>query len=103
MQLQDTIIVVNWPRQELVWAWGQGQVSAPHDASWLRNGNILLFDNGVASKRSRVVEVNPSSREIDWEYDGGQTGSFYSAARGSAQRLPNGNTLVAVSDSGRAR
>jgi hypothetical protein len=52
---KDTIIVVNWPRQELVWAWGQGEISAPHDASWLRNGNILLFDNGVASKRSRVV------------------------------------------------
>lgn len=99
---QDTIIVVNWPRQELVWAWGQGEISAPHDASWLRNGNILLFDNGVASRRSRVVEVNPSSREIEWEYSGGEADRFYSAARGSAQRLPNGNTLVAVSDSGYA-
>ncbi len=99
---QDTIVVVNWPRQELVWAWGQGVISAPHDASWLRNGNILLFDNGVASRRSRVVEVNPLSREIEWEYGGGQAGRFYSAARGSAQRLPNGNTLVAVSDSGHA-
>jgi hypothetical protein len=99
---QDTIIVVNWPRQELVWAWGQGEISAPHDASWLRNGNVLLFDNGVASRRSRVVEVNPLSRKIEWEYGGGEAGGFYSAARGSAQRLPNGNTLVAVSDSGYA-
>lgn len=99
---QDTIIIVNWPRQELVWAWGQGEISAPHDATWLRNGNILLFDNGVASKRSRVVEVNPVTREIEWQYDGGADGRFYSAARGSAQRLPNGNTLVAVSDFGHA-
>ena len=97
---QDTIIVVNWPRRELVWAWGQGIISAPHDASLLSNGNILLFDNGVGRKRSRVVEVNPVSREIEWEYDGGPAGRFYSAARGSAQRLPNGNTMVAVSDSG---
>jgi hypothetical protein len=99
---QDTIVILNWPRKELVWAWGQGVISAQHDASWLRNGNILLFDNGLASKRSRVVEVNPLSREIVWEYSGGRTDPFFSASRGSAQRLPNGNTLVAVSDSGHA-
>ena len=99
---QDTIVVVNWPRRELVWAWGQGEISAPHDATLLRNGNILLFDNGVASKRSRVVEIDPVTGTIDWEYDGGEDGRFYTAARGSAQRLPNGNTLAAVSDSGYA-
>jgi hypothetical protein len=99
---QDTIAVVNWQRKELVWAWGRGEISAPHDASWLSNGNILLFDNGVAMRRSRVVEVNPLSGEIEWEFDGGQSGRFYSASRGSAQRLPNGNTLVAVSDAGHA-
>lgn len=49
-----------------------------------------------------MVEVNPLSRKIEWEYGGGEAGGFYSAARGSAQRLPNGNTLVAVSDSGYA-
>jgi hypothetical protein len=98
---QDSIVVINWPRRELVWAWGQGVISAPHDASWLENGNILLFDNGVIRERSRVVEVDPRSGDIVWEYDGGSR-PFYSKARGSAQRLPNGNTLVAVSDSGYA-
>ena len=75
---------------------------APHDATYLRNGNILVFDNGVADRRSRVVEVNPQSGRIEWQYDGGRDHNFYTRARGSAQRLPNGNTLVAVSDSGQA-
>lgn len=98
---QDSIVVINWPRRELVWAWGQGVISAPHDASWLENGNILLFDNGVYRERSRVVEVDPRNGNIVWEYNGGSR-PFYSKARGSAQRLPNDNTLVAVSDSGYA-
>ncbi len=63
------------------------------------NGNILIFDNGNAERRSRVLEIDPLTKSIVWEYKGHD---FYSLNRSSAQRLPSGNTLVAVSDSAEA-
>jgi hypothetical protein len=99
---QDAAVVVDWPARRLVWAWGQGEVSGPHDATLLANGNVLLFDNGLTRRWSRVVEVDPLSRRIVWEYRAPDPATFFTVSRGSNQRLPNGNTLIAQSDSGRA-
>jgi hypothetical protein len=99
---QDAAVVVDWAARRLVWAWGQGEVSGPHDATMLENGNILLFDNGLTRRWSRVVEVDPAARRIVWEYRAPEPTSFFTVSRGSNQRLPNGNTLIAQSDSGRA-
>ncbi|WP_158784773.1 aryl-sulfate sulfotransferase [Pantoea sp. BAV 3049] len=78
-------------------------------------GNLLMFDNqgnaGFPPSRqgffsaSRIIEVNPVSKQIVWEYDGEKSGqaiwSFYSAFISSAQRLPNGNTLIDEGQHGR--
>lgn len=76
-------------------------------------GNILVFDNGGTSgyggtttmgtpnrysrNYSRVLEFDPTTMEIVWEY-GSPTGDdfFFSFLISSAQRLPNGNTLITV-------
>jgi hypothetical protein len=99
---QDIVVILNWPRNEIVWAWGQGQISGPHDAQVLESGNILIFDNGVGRNCSRVIELDPLSREIVWEYKAPEPSDFYTRGRGSAQRLPNGNTLITESKAGRA-
>jgi Arylsulfotransferase (ASST) len=99
---QDTIAVVDWDRRELVWAWGQGNLSGPHDATVLANGHILVFDNGLGRNWSRVVEIDPLTRRIVWEYRAVPPESVYTHAGGSSQRLPNGNTLIGISDTGRA-
>lgn len=99
---QDTVAIFDLDQQEVVWSWGQGEISGPHDATLLANGNILLFDNGLARNWSRVIEVDPRKREIVWEYRATPPARFYSRSRGSNQRLPNGNTLIANSDNGRA-
>jgi len=100
---QDTLAIVNWKEKKLVWAWGQGEISGPHDATLLANGHILAFDNGLARGWSRVIEVDPLRREIVWEYGvpgtGGRLdpeapGSYFTATRGANQRLSNGNTLI---------
>jgi hypothetical protein len=39
--------------------------------------------------------------QIAWEYTGDDDRPFFSALRGSAQRLPNGNTLVNEDQGGR--
>ena len=67
-----------------------------HDATLLKNGNILVFDNG--KEISRVIEINPKTNKIEWEYDGGPAktdkAKFYSPFISGARRLKNGNTLI---------
>jgi hypothetical protein len=70
-------------------------------------GNLLIFDNGGMPEYkgagvfpthrgfSRVIEVDPLSFEVVWQY-GSREGvdHFFSHFISSAQRLPNGNTLI---------
>jgi outer membrane protein assembly factor BamB len=98
---QDTLAIFDFEAGELVWAWGQGELLRPHDATILANGNILVFDNRTGEDASRVVELDPITREIVWEYPHGGAPDFYSGSRGTVQRLPNGNTLIGESNRGR--
>jgi hypothetical protein len=74
----------------------------PHSVTRLQNGNFLIFDNGwqrPEGNRSRVVEMDPKSKVVVWQYAARTPQSFYSAFQGSTQRLPNGNTLITSSNS----
>jgi hypothetical protein len=90
-------------------------------------GNLLVFDNGgwagygapnpssqIGQKNalrdhSRVLEIDPVSLEIVWQYTPTEAGflepldsyRFYSPFISSAQRLPNGNTLITEGSDGR--
>ena len=86
----------------LLWAWGADELEGPHEASFLANGHVLIFDNGTRRKWSRVVEVDPGTGAIVWEYRDAIPGALYTQARGSAQRLANGNTIVESSNQGYA-
>jgi hypothetical protein len=46
---------------------------------------------------SRVIEVDRRTRAIRWEYRDSPPGNFFTPFMGSAQRLPNGSTLVTES------
>ena len=90
-------------------------------------GNILVFDNGgwagygapnpgsfrglnnALRDSSRVLEFNPTTLEVVWRYTPVEAGflppvdncKFYSGFISSAQRLPNGNTLITEGSDGR--
>jgi hypothetical protein len=87
-------------------------------------GNILIFDNGgfagfgapnptspfgmnnARREYSRVIELDPIQMKIVWEYNANKAGSrdlakFFSDYVSSAQRLPNGNTLITEGAFGR--
>ena len=90
-------------------------------------GNLLVFDNGgwggygapnpgapsglktALRDYSRVLEINPLTLEIVWQYTPREAGfvipldasRFYSPFISSAQRLPNGNTLITEGSDGR--
>ena len=71
-------------------------------------GNVLVFDNegpgGVPPfylelfQGSRVLEIDPITKEIVWQYDASSSNqpywNFFSPIISSARRLPNGNTLI---------
>lgn len=59
-----------------------------HDASFLDNGNILVFNN--STDPSIVTEVDPSDDTIAWSY----SNTYYSNHISGTQRLSNGNTLI---------
>ena len=99
---QERVAIFNWSQDRVVWAWGQGEIKGPHDAQVLTSGNILLFDNGLGRGYSRALELDPVAEKIVWEYKADPPTDFYTASKGSVQRLPNGNTLLAESDKGRA-
>lgn len=96
----NQIAVLEKDTYRVLWAWGEGRLQWPHYPTLLENGHLLIFDNGVRRRYSRVVEVDPLTGAIVWSYQGTPRESFFSFGKGSAQRLPNGNTLICNSDQG---
>ncbi|MGD0783444.1 MAG: arylsulfotransferase family protein, partial [Candidatus Aminicenantales bacterium] len=101
MRSIDRIAIVDPDGGAVRWSWGTGALEEQHDPSLLDNGHILVFDNGTRRKFSRIVEIDPSTRSIVWEYRDLGAAGFYSSWGGAAQRLLNGNTLITDSDDGR--
>ena len=69
-----------------------------HDIRRLPNGNVMLYDNreGHFPQYSRAVEYQLNEEKkiatLVWQYR--SSPGIYGAWLGSAQRLPNGNTLI---------
>ncbi|MFE6857570.1 aryl-sulfate sulfotransferase [Nocardia sp. NPDC057668] len=96
------------------------QISGQHNPHLIADGlpgagNILVFDNqggagyppaplGIYAG-SRVLEIDPSTRQIVWQYTAEDSGlpswTFFSSFVSNAQRLPNGNTLITEGMTGR--
>ncbi|MCB0339919.1 MAG: aryl-sulfate sulfotransferase [Bdellovibrionales bacterium] len=96
----DRVVVIDPVSRKLVWEWGDGQLDRPHHPTLLKNGNLLIFDNGERRGYSRVIELDPRTNKIDWEYLGDPPESFFSFKRGGSQRLQNGNTLITLGEPG---
>jgi len=125
------IAIISRASGEIVWRIGPdfssgevwdniGQLVGQHHAHMIPEGlpgagNILVFDNGGQSgyggngnkprytrSYSRVIEFDPLTFEIVWQY-GAESGeqNFFSMDISSAQRLPNGNTLICEGRNGR--
>jgi len=96
------------------------QLGGEHDAHMIPEGlpgagNVLVFDNQGAAgfppfyldifQGSRILEIDPITKQIVWQYDGSASGQpfwgFFSSFISSARRLPNGNTLICEGMNGR--
>jgi hypothetical protein len=97
----NTVFVVAPRPNEVVWALRAG-FKAQHDARFLDDGTLMLFDNSGPRRASAVKVYDPSNNALRWEYAGSEVRPFHTQFCGTAQRLPNGNTLITESDNGRA-
>lgn len=104
----SALAVIDMETGQVVWA-HTGDYRNQHDPKILENGNLLLFDNAyvpeedaAAPRCSRVLEYDPATMEPIWIYACSEDAPFYTAVCGLSDRLPNGNTLITSSCSGRA-
>ena len=97
----DIIGVIDRESDDIVWAWGPGELDGQHQPTILANGHILIYDNGTRRGWSRVIELDPVAERVAWEYTGTPKRSFFSPYISGAQRLPNGNTFICEGDPGR--
>lgn len=86
---------------EIVWEYhgrSDNGIIKPHEANMIPSGypgagNIIVFDNGSSRRKYSIIqEINPVTNKVVWEYEDRK--SLYGKAKGSAQRLPNGNTFI---------
>jgi len=95
------LVVIVDPRDgAIVWHWGTDTLELPHMPTMTDDGHLLVFDNGPKRGFSRVLEIDPGTGAEVWSYRGDPPETFFSAWRGSNQRLPNGDTLICESERG---
>ena len=92
----DTIGIIDRESGQIVWAWGPGILDGMHNPQMLENGHLIIFDNGTERGYSRVIEFDPVSEEIVWEYNDidSKRPIFFSKYISGAQPLPNENVLI---------
>jgi len=109
----NRILKIDYPSGDVIWSlgdggdFGQGLFAHAHDIEFTHEGHIMLLDNGLhrpgGLEYSRAIEIavdeNRGTAEIVWQYR--ESPDFYCAVNGSADRLPNGNTLITDAVNGR--
>jgi hypothetical protein len=88
------VLLIDYATKKILWSSPAGLMEFQHDARLLDNGQVLLFNNRRLSAFSSVDQIDPRRNELVWQYRSVAENDFHSAILGSAQRLPNGNTLV---------
>ncbi|WP_369780146.1 arylsulfotransferase family protein [Streptomyces sp. R33] len=94
----DLIAVIDLRARAVRWWWGPGELSGQHQPSAQPDGTILVFDNGRARGRSRVMEIEPLTGTILWQHEPG----LFCEMAGGCERLANGTVLISDAQAGRA-
>ena len=102
----STVVMIERASGNVVWALSSPPLAQQHDPRPLPNGNLLIFDNGTHRRDhpatfSSVIEVDPRTSAIVWEYTDPSLFEFFSPYISGAQRLANGNTLICEGCHGR--
>lgn len=97
------IFILDKETGKIVWHVTQydvlGEIQGQHDSNILPNGNLLIYDNGRYRKSTRIIELNPITKKIEWQYS---APNFFTIVMGDANKLANGNYLLSETVNGRA-
>jgi len=97
----DSLFAIDLKSRQVTWRWGTGILEGPHHPTQVA-ANLLVLDNGMFRGHSRLLEIEPEGEDdadIEWQYE--DPPEFFTASRGGAQRLANGNHFITQADSGR--
>jgi hypothetical protein len=104
----NNVFIIDPEAGAVVWNWF-GPWRRIHESRVLPGGRLLLFHNNGyqpdGSARSQALEYDLLSRSLLWSYEGtpaDPASHFFSGTSSTVERLPNGNTLIVVTESGRA-
>lgn len=103
MRSMSLLAVLDPESERIVWA-SRGPWFAQHDAQFIGDGLVSLYDNigdtGPVGG-TRILEYSIPRRKIVWTYSGTPEHPLWSKSRGHHDRLPNGNILITESRGGR--
>ncbi|KAL5341341.1 hypothetical protein BJX70DRAFT_386877 [Aspergillus crustosus] len=105
----SSVFIISRETGKVIWHLTAPIMNQQHCAHEINaNGDLLILDNGVfrpglAVPFSRAVIVSRTTKQITWEYKDRTTGGlgFFTPFMGSAQKLHNGNVLIAEAATGR--
>lgn len=106
MRHLNLIVIIDRKTKKIKWS-NTGPYIRQHDPDFTDDGKIIVFDNrtddtgGKILGGSRILELDPSSREFNIAYEGDETNPFYTTLAGKQQVLSNGNILIAHYEGGR--
>ena len=98
------VAIVERSGASLRWKCTAPTVVHQHHATVVEGGHVQVFDNGmhrIGMPFSRVVEIDPATSAVVWEFGGDPPEQFFSGHISGAERQPNGNVLVCEGASGR--
>lgn len=116
LRTPNTVIIVDPVTRDIKWSM-TGPYLRQHDPQITRDGLMLVYDNRTTVAQlggnsryltakqklgySRLIAIDPVSREIEWEYQGTPEKPFYSSIQGKHEELANGNVLAVEPEGGR--
>ena len=93
----DMVALIDKDTHDVKWH-VQGKFKNQHSPRVTENGTLLVFDNHYETKKSRIVEIDISTKDVVGYYSGVDS-KFYSTTRGRIQLL-NNRIFVQSSDQG---
>lgn len=115
LRTNNAIVIIDRKTHLAKWSM-VGPFLRQHDPDFDSDNNLVIFDNRTAEGQrnggkymtdpqafgySRILKMDPATREVLWEYSGTKDAPFYTSIMGKLQPLANGNILAVESEGGR--
>jgi hypothetical protein len=102
----STVVIIHRHSGDIMRRLGPPALGNLHAPTPLANGNLLVSDGGAhrvgdSLPETRVLEIDPRTKQILWQYQDQPPANLLSPPSSNAQRLWNGNTFISEGTSGR--